>query len=173
MGLAFVKSKPQARINSNNINMAESKTISPAQIPIRKKTIWFLIEIFVLTRLLPFNIFLELLIISINENTNAIKSNHWSLVESIKLVQKVPTITPKNNGMEINNVLDQMISFDRWKLYTDIDDPTKIGNLFVALAMDGGTPKKIITGNVIADPLLASVFISPLRSPQNKKRIVA
>lgn len=38
MGFAFVKSKPQARINSNNINIAESKTISPAQIPIRKKT---------------------------------------------------------------------------------------------------------------------------------------
>ena len=47
------------------------------------------------------------------------------------------------------------------------------GNLFVALAIDGGTPKKIITGNVIAEPLLASVFISPLRSPQNKKRIIA
>jgi hypothetical protein len=51
-------------------------------------------------------------------------------------------ITPKNKGMEINNVLDQMRSFDRWKLYTEIVDPTKIGNLFVALAMDGGTPKK-------------------------------
>jgi hypothetical protein len=76
MGFAFVKSKPQARINSNNINMAESKTISPAQIPIRKKTIWFLIEIFVLRRLLPFNIFLELLIISTNENTNATKRTH-------------------------------------------------------------------------------------------------
>jgi hypothetical protein len=39
--------------------MAESKTISPAHIPIRKKTRWFLIEIFVLIRLLPFKIFLE------------------------------------------------------------------------------------------------------------------
>jgi hypothetical protein len=52
-------------------------------------------------------------------------------------------------------------------------DPTNIGNLFVALAIDGGTPKKIIAGNVIAEPLLASVFINPLRSPQNKKRIIA
>jgi hypothetical protein len=52
-------------------------------------------------------------------------------------------------------------------------DPTNIGNLFVALAIEGGTPKKIIAGNVIAEPLLASVFISPLRSPQNKKRIIA
>ena len=52
-------------------------------------------------------------------------------------------------------------------------DPTNIGNLFVALAIDGGTPKKIITGKVIADPLLASVFINPLRSPQNKKTIIA
>jgi hypothetical protein len=82
----------------------------------------------------------------------------------------VPTITPKNKGMEINNVLDHMISFDLWKLYTEIVDPTKIGNLFVALATEGGTPKKIIAGNVIAEPLLASVFINPLRSPQNKKR---
>lgn len=63
-----------------------------------------------------------------------------------------------------------MMSFDRWKLYTDIVDPTNIGSLLVALAMDGGTPKKIITGNVIAEPLLASVFIIPLRRPQNKKR---
>jgi hypothetical protein len=54
----------------------------------------------------------------------------------------VPTITPKNKGMEINNVLDQMISFDWWKLYTDIDDPTNIGSLFVALATEGGMPKK-------------------------------
>ena len=52
-------------------------------------------------------------------------------------------------------------------------DPTNIGNLFVALAIDGGTPKKTITGNVIAEPLLASVFINPLRSPQNKKRNTA
>ena len=92
------------------------------------------------------------------------------MVESIKLVLTVPTITPKNKGMEINNVFDQMRSFDRWKLYTEIVDPTKIGNLLVALAIDGGTPKKIIAGRVIAEPLLASVFINPLSNPQNKKK---
>ena len=66
-----------------------------------------------------------------------------------------------------------MRSFDRWKLYTEIVDPTKIGNLLVALAIDGGTPKKIIAGRVIAEPLLASVFINPLSNPQNKKRNMA
>jgi hypothetical protein len=66
-----------------------------------------------------------------------------------------------------------MISFDRWKLYTEIDDPINIGNLFVALATEGGTPKKIIAGRVIAEPLLASVFINPLSSPQNKKSDMA
>ena len=76
MGFAFDKSNPQPRINSNNINMAESKTISPAQIPIRKKTMWFLIDMLVLIRLLPFKIFLELVTISINENIMATKSIH-------------------------------------------------------------------------------------------------
>jgi hypothetical protein len=76
MGFAFDKSNQQPRINSNNINMAESKTISPAQIPIRKKTMWFLIDMLVLIRLLPFKIFLELVTISINENIMATKSTH-------------------------------------------------------------------------------------------------
>jgi hypothetical protein len=75
--------------------------------------------------------------------------------------------------MEINNVFDQIRSFDRWKLYTEIVDPTNIGNLFVALATEGGIPKKTIAGKVIAEPLLASVFINPLRNPQNKKRNTA
>jgi hypothetical protein len=52
-------------------------------------------------------------------------------------------------------------------------DPTKIGNRLVALATEGGTPKKIITGKVMAEPLLARVFINPLSRPQNKKRITA
>jgi hypothetical protein len=51
-------------------------------------------------------------------------------------------------------------------------DPTNIGNLFVALAIEGGTPKKIIAGNVIAEPLLASVFINPLRSPHTKRSVI-
>ena len=106
-----------------------------------------------------------------NEKIIATKRTHWILVESMNLVQKLPTITPKNKGMEICIVFDQIISFDRWKLYTEIVDPTNIGNLFVAFATDGGTPKNIIAGNVIAEPLLARVFIKPLRSPQNKKKI--
>ena len=52
-------------------------------------------------------------------------------------------------------------------------DPTNMGNRLVALATDGGTPKKIITGRVMAEPLLASVFINPLSKPQNKKIITA
>jgi len=41
IGFAFDKSNPHPRINSNNINIAESKTISPAHIPIRKKRCGF------------------------------------------------------------------------------------------------------------------------------------
>ena len=71
--------------------------------------------------------------------------------------------------MEIVKVFGQIMSFDCWNLYTEIVEPTKIGNLLVALAIDGGMPKKIIAGKVMADPLLASVFIKPLNKPQNKK----
>ena len=76
MGLALLRSNPQPRINSNSIRIAESNTINPAQIPIRKKTMLFLIDNFVLIKLLPFKIFLELVVISISEKIKATKRTH-------------------------------------------------------------------------------------------------
>ena len=70
-------------------------------------------ETVVLIILRPFNIFLELVTIKINENTMATSSTHCSFAESMNLVQTVPTMTPKNKGMEINKVLDQRMSLER------------------------------------------------------------
>lgn len=43
--------------------------------------------------------------------------------------------------------------------------PINIGSLFVPFAIRGSMPNNIITGSVMADPLLAMVLMNPDRIP--------
>jgi hypothetical protein len=71
---------------------------------------------FLLNTLLPFNIALEFVVIKIKEMTIAAKMIECILFGSIISARRLPTTTPNSTGIEINSDLDQMRSFDFWKL---------------------------------------------------------
>jgi len=52
-------------------------------------------------------------------------------------------------------------------------NPAMIGMRFVPLAIAGGSPRKIKSGRVTAEPLLASVLIKPLRIPAIRTAMVS
>ena len=91
--------------------------------------------------------------------------NQFNVSDLITAARCEPVIEPIVIGMESQRPFFQSNTFARWKVNRLTRDEATIGIRFVPLATFAGKPRKIRSGNVMAEPLLATVLTNPENAP--------